>query len=81
MKQSGNPEADSQVHKEIHRILWNQNVYYRVCKSRPLDAILTQLHSVHVFTQYYFKIRFNIILPSTHAPISHSFRFTEQLFF
>jgi hypothetical protein len=41
-------------------------VHYRVQKSPPLDPNLSQIKPV--YTSYFFKIHFNIILPS--VPIS-----------
>jgi hypothetical protein len=35
-------------------------------KGPPLDPILSHLNSVHNLTFYWFKIHFNIILPSGH---------------
>jgi hypothetical protein len=43
--------------------------YYRLYKSPPLNYILNQVNLVHTITYYFFKRRFNIILPSTTRSI------------
>lgn len=40
------------------------NIYCRVPKSPPLELIMSQMNSVHILISYYFKIHFNITLPS-----------------
>jgi len=42
----------------------NPKVYYCVHKSPPLDLILNQLNSVHIFVSHSFKINFDILLPA-----------------
>jgi hypothetical protein len=51
--------------QEIPRILWNQNVYYRVHKSPPPVAIPCQMNQIHIPKPYFPKTHFNIILSST----------------
>jgi len=49
--------------QEIPRLLWTQEVHYRVHKIPPLDPILTQMDSLHTFPSYFSKFSSNI-LPS-----------------
>jgi hypothetical protein len=68
--------------QEIPRLLWKPKVPYRDDKNPPLDPILDQMHPVHTFSVYFFKIRSNIILPPTpwSSEWSLSFRFSDQNF-
>jgi len=52
--------------EEIPRPLWNKKSYYRVHNSSQLAPILSQMNPIHIYTSYYFKINFNIILSSTY---------------
>jgi len=50
---------------ESLRLVWNPKVHYRVQKTPPQVPILNQIHPVLTFSPYFFKIRCNIIFPST----------------
>jgi hypothetical protein len=65
MEQSHPWEANSHsASQEVSRFSRNPKVHYRVQKCLPLDPILGYLISVNILTPYFFKIHFNIILPS-----------------
>jgi hypothetical protein len=50
--------------QEIHRLLLNTKVYYRVHNSPPPASILSQMNPIHILQPSFPKALFNIILPS-----------------
>jgi hypothetical protein len=50
--------------QEIPCTLWNPKIHYCGHKSTSLVTILSQINSIHTIPSYFFKIHFNIILPS-----------------
>jgi hypothetical protein len=49
---------------QIPRIVWNPKFHYRIHKSTPLVNVLNQTDTIHTVPAYFFKIYFNVILPS-----------------
>jgi len=50
--------------KKFPSILWNNKVHYCVQNSLLLVPVLSQANPVHNLTIHFFKLSFNIILPS-----------------
>jgi hypothetical protein len=53
--------------QEMHRPLLTPTVYYHIYNSQPLRRIMNQMNPVRTLTpfSYFFKIHFNINLPSS----------------
>jgi hypothetical protein len=66
VEESATSEANSRLaSQEIPRHLCNPKFYYRVHYSPRLGLILSHVNRGHIFTLYFLKIIFNIILVST----------------
>jgi len=55
-------DSSSLADQEIHYLLWNPKIHYRVHKNPSLDPVFSQLNPVPTITLYCFKISFNIKL-------------------
>jgi hypothetical protein len=56
-------DNNAQAPPEILRILWNQQVHYRVQTSSPLVEILSEMKPVYTNPFYLLMIHLNVILP------------------
>jgi len=64
---SSRPSSEAKSHsasQETPCFLWNPKVHYHVHKILSLDHILRKTNPVHTFPNYFFRIHYNIILPS-----------------
>jgi hypothetical protein len=57
--------ASFSVTQDISRLVWNLNVHYRIHNRSQLVLIPSHINSLHAFLSYFFKLQFNILLPST----------------
>jgi hypothetical protein len=57
--------ANCATTEEIHSILWNAKVHYRVHKSPPLVPILSQINQINTIPSYLSKIYFNTVYSPT----------------
>jgi hypothetical protein len=58
MDQIASAEDDSSLaSQEISNLLWN----LKVLSSLPVDSVLIWMNPFHIFTDYFYKIHFNII--------------------
>lgn len=68
--------------KKFLYLSWNHNIHYCIPNSLPLDNIQSQMKLVHNFSQYHYKIHFNIMFQSMpwSSKSSPSFRFSHNFF-
>ena len=59
--------------QEIHRILWNPKVYYRIHNSLPPIPILSHIYPVHA-PSHFSKIQFNAQITSLLHTLAYMFR-------
>jgi hypothetical protein len=75
MQKGPSGEADSpSPTQEIPRILRNPINHYSVHMSSPLVPIQSHINPVYALPQNFFRIHFNIILPSTSSSYKWLFR-------
>jgi hypothetical protein len=67
--------------QSIPVLLWNPKVHYRIHKKLSLIPILSKKNPAHTFTNYFFKIHFNIIISSAPRSSLHIFRLKYCLYF
>jgi hypothetical protein len=56
---------DSRSARQKNRSKVTQKIHYLIHQSQPFEPVLSQLNSAHNSRYYYFKLRFNIIIPPT----------------
>ena len=54
----------SKARQEIPQVLWNLKANYLVYNSPTLVPVLSCINLVHILPSYFFKIHYNITLPS-----------------
>jgi len=69
MVQSPSREANRPTNSQIPRILWNQDVRYRIYKKQPIVRVLSGKNSFHILSSF-FTIHFNPLNAELN-PICH----------